>query len=72
MKISYCLILYGAYSLIPYRAVSVRRLHDRGRSAWFLLWNLLPVVGTLIVTITYIFPSKYEENNYGLPPKAND
>ena len=32
-------------------AVSVKRCHDRGRSGWFMLANLIPVVGSLWVLV---------------------
>ena len=37
--------VFGLVVLLPFVAVSVRRLHDRGRSAWFLL---IPAVGLAI------------------------
>lgn len=41
-------ILYNIYQLvvfIPTLAVSVRRLHDVGKSGWMLLLSLLPIIG---------------------------
>ncbi len=32
-------------------AVSVKRCHDRGRSGWFLLVKLIPIVGALWVLV---------------------
>ena len=34
-------------TLVPMLALMVKRLHDRGRSAWFILINLIPVVGQI-------------------------
>src|SRR5512136_337605 len=31
--------------LLPYWAVTVRRLHDTGRAGWFWFISLIPVVG---------------------------
>ena len=36
--------LYGLAVLIPSLAVSVRRLHDTGRSGWWLLISLIPII----------------------------
>jgi uncharacterized membrane protein YhaH (DUF805 family) len=53
-------IAAGAALFLPYLAVSVRRLHDTDRSAWFLL---LPAVGTAIFAFiagmaTLVSPSR--------------
>ncbi len=32
-------------------AVSVKRCHDRGRSGWFMLANLIPLFGSLWVLV---------------------
>ena len=70
------LIAYGSsmgiYSLgiiIPSLAVSVRRLHDVGRSGWWLLIGLVPIVGWALTLIWYVSDSDAEENKYGPNPK---
>lgn len=45
-------ILYWIYAIaafIPNLAVSVRRLHDTGRSGFNLFWVFLPVINTLLI-----------------------
>jgi uncharacterized membrane protein YhaH (DUF805 family) len=42
----YCLALF-----MPSLAVGVRRLHDMGRSGWWMLLALLPVLGMIILLI---------------------
>ena len=54
-------------NFIPSLAVTVRRLHDTGRSAWELLWNLIPYVGDLIIFI-YTLCSSGPDNKYGPNP----
>lgn len=51
--------------LLPSIAVAVRRMHDIGRSGW---WILLPIVN-LIFALT---PTKQEANKWGppAPPKS--
>ena len=44
-------------------AVSVKRCHDRGRSGWFLLANLIPVVGSLWVLVELGFQPAAEAGN---------
>ena len=37
--------------LYPSLAISVKRLHDRGRTGWFLLIGLIPIIGSIWLTI---------------------
>lgn len=49
-------------------AVLIKRLHDRGHSAWFLLVGLIPVIGPIWITIECGFMAgDDEENDFGLP-----
>lgn len=64
--------LSGIYTLgvlIPGIAVSVRRLHDTGRSAWWLLIGFIPLIGTIILLIFMAQNSKPGWNKYGSNPK---
>lgn len=38
-------LLYGAAMILPSLAVTVRRLHDTGRSGWWYLINFVPFGG---------------------------
>jgi uncharacterized membrane protein YhaH (DUF805 family) len=62
--------LYSLGILIPGLAVSVRRLHDTGRSGWMLLIALIPFVGWLVVLYFLVQPGETAANNYGPDPKA--
>lgn len=44
-------VLFGIVLIWPGLAVSVKRCHDRGKSGWFLLVGLIPVLGTLWLLI---------------------
>ena len=57
---------------IPGLAVSVRRLHDIGRSGWWLLLSLIPLVGSIILIIWCCFDSQPGANQYGSNPKEMD
>ena len=63
--------LYTLGVLIPSLAVSVRRLHDTGRSGWWLLVVLVPLVGWLIVLYFMVQPGETAENRYGPDPKSD-
>lgn len=57
--------------LLPGLAVAVRRLHDRGQSGWWILLNLIPVVGSLILLFAfYIKDSEPGDNRFGPNPKG--
>ena len=62
--------LGSLYSLLlPALAVSVRRLQDTGKSGWFVLLGLIPLVGALILIYFYVQDSQPGENQYGANPK---
>ena len=63
--------LYGLGTLIPSLAVSIRRLHDTGRSGWRLLVGLMPLVGWILTLIWYLSDSEARENKYGPNPKIS-
>jgi uncharacterized membrane protein YhaH (DUF805 family) len=53
--------------LLPSLAVSVRRLHDTGRSGWWLLISFLPIIGFIVLLVFYLLKSD-EANKYGAGP----
>jgi len=54
--------------LLPNLAVGVRRLHDTGRSGWWILIGLVPIVGWIILIVFYVQDSQ-GDNQYGPSPK---
>lgn len=61
--------IYLLIWFLPGLAVSVRRLHDIGKSGWNLLWILLPIVGAIMLIYWYCQDSQPEENKWGANPK---
>jgi uncharacterized membrane protein YhaH (DUF805 family) len=61
--------IYSLAILIPALAVSVRRLHDTGRSGWWLLIALAPCIGGIVLLVFMIEDSHLGENQYGPNPK---
>ena len=59
--------LFSLFTLIPGLSVSVRRLHDIGRSGLWLLMGLVPVFGWLVLVIWFCQPGVSEENAFGPP-----
>ena len=64
--------IYALGVMIPGMAVSVRRLHDTGRSGWWLLINLVPVIGAIVFLYFMVLDSTPERNEYGPSPKSNE
>jgi uncharacterized membrane protein YhaH (DUF805 family) len=62
------LVVVAAVTLVPNLAVSFRRLHDTGHSAWWLLIQLVPF-GVLVLLYFYIRPGTVGPNAYGPDPK---
>lgn len=61
-------ILYGIYTLIllvPTIAVGIRRLHDVGKSGWWLLIGLIPVLGGLLLLYWAVKDGERGTNHWG-------
>ena len=64
--------LYAIYALavlIPHLAVSVRRLHDVGKSGWMCFIALIPLIGAIWLLVLMLTDSNPGENEYGANPK---
>ncbi len=55
--------------LIQSIAVGVRRLHDTGRSGWWLLIGFIPFIGSIIVLILMLLAGQPGTNAYGPDPR---
>ena len=65
--ISILLSLFSLAILLPSLAVTVRRLHDTGKSGWLILLNLIPVVGWIILLVLCLGAPQPIANQYGAP-----
>jgi len=68
-------VLGGLYLLcmfIPGLAVSVRRLHDIGKSGWNFLFILIPLVGAVVLLIWFCKEGERRGNAWGLDPKIDE
>ena len=54
--------------ILPSWAVSVRRLHDIGKSGWNLLIGIIPFIGAIILLIWDVKESEPQPNKYGVVP----
>lgn len=66
---SVVLVVYGLAVLIPGLAVTARRLHDTGRSGWWMLINLVPFIGAIVMLVFTVSDSQPQANSYGPPVK---
>jgi len=55
---------------IPSLAVTIRRLHDTGRSGWMYFVSLIPLVGSIILLVFLFTDSTPGMNKYGPNPKG--
>ncbi len=62
--------VYALGVLIPGLAVGARRLHDIGKSGWWLLIGPIPLVGAIVLIIFAAMDSQPGDNEYGLNPKG--
>jgi uncharacterized membrane protein YhaH (DUF805 family) len=61
----YCLIMF-----IPGLAVTVRRLHDVGKSGWFYFIVLIPIIGVIWLLVLLFTDSQSGTNKWGNNPKS--
>jgi uncharacterized membrane protein YhaH (DUF805 family) len=64
--------LYALAVLIPGLAVSVRRLHDIGKSGWWIFINLVPLIGWIWYILLAIKEGQSGDNQYGPNPKESE
>jgi len=62
-------IIAALAHVIPGLAVSVRRLHDVGKSGWFLFISLIPVIGGIWLLVLSCSDGDANDNEYGSNPK---
>ena len=66
-------ILYVGYvlaMLLPGLGASVRRLHDTGKSGWFVFISLVPLVGGIILIVLLAQKGQEASNAYSAPAIA--
>ena len=64
-------IIYSLAMFIPSLAVSVRRLHDTGRTGWWYLVTFVPF-GSLVLLYFFVVEGDYGPHAYGPDPKGTD
>jgi len=67
--ISIISLLFSLAIIIPGIAMAIRRLHDTGRSGWWLLIGLIPLIGFIVLIVFMASDSHRGANQYGPSPK---
>ncbi|ANV85221.1 hypothetical protein AWQ21_13060 [Picosynechococcus sp. PCC 7003] len=57
-------IIYSLAFILPGIALSIRRLHDTGRSGWWLLIGFVPIIGVIVLIVFFASDSQPGPNQY--------
>lgn len=60
--------LYGLAVVIPLTTLTVRRLHDTGRSGWWVLTGAVPILNFVLVAFCCFAEGSLGKNRYGAMP----
>ena len=60
--------LWAIAVFLPGLAVSVRRLHDRDKSGWWILIEFIPLIGPIILIIWFVGRGTEGPNRFGEDP----
>lgn len=61
-------LIYGLAVVLPTLAAACRRLHDTGRSSWYILVGLVVPIGTIILFVWLCKPGQSGSNQFGPDP----
>jgi uncharacterized membrane protein YhaH (DUF805 family) len=62
--------IYGLGVLLPAIGVTIRRLHDTGKSGWWIFISLVPVIGGFWLLYLMVIEGTAGDNQYGANPKG--
>ena len=63
-------LIWILVTIVPALAVLVRRLHDTGKSGWWVLIGFVPLIGGIVLLVFTVLDSDAGENKFGESPKA--
>lgn len=67
------IFLFESFVLtLPMLAVFVRRMHDIGKSGWYWLLNLIPIIGKIVLLVFLCKKGTPNTNEYGPPENKYD
>jgi uncharacterized membrane protein YhaH (DUF805 family) len=62
--------LFGIATFIPGIALGIRRMHDIGKSGWWLLVGLIPIIGWIVLIVWLATKSDAGSNQWGVTERA--
>ncbi len=65
MSLNFLGVLISLLIFLPSLGLSVRRLHDVNFSGWWVLINLIPLLGYIVLIVIMCLPGTEGENKYG-------
>lgn len=65
-------MIFSVAILLPSLGVSIRRLHDIGKSGWWLFIALIPLIGGIWLLILHCNEGDNGSNRYGSDPKLSE
>jgi len=69
LKIDVLALLVSLALFVPSIALTARRLHDTGKSGWWQLLWLIPIVGWIIIVVFCAQETTSADNQFGTPAK---
>jgi uncharacterized membrane protein YhaH (DUF805 family) len=60
--------LYALFVFLPSLAVAIRRLHDSGKTGWWILVVLVPIIGLFVFIYFMVVPGDLGANEHGPDP----
>jgi uncharacterized membrane protein YhaH (DUF805 family) len=64
--------IFWLVTLVPALAVAARRLHDVGRSAWWLFLYFVPVIGWIVLLVWFTTQGTHGYNGFGADPLPHE
>ncbi len=68
--LSFIWIIYILGNVVPFYAVTVRRLHDTNHSGWWYFIAIIPIIGHLILLLFIASDGTTGPNRFGEDPKG--
>lgn len=59
--------IFSLVLLVPSISIAARRLHDTGRTGWWQLIALVPLIGAIVLIVFLVMESQ-DDNEYGARP----
>ena len=70
IPVGWLFFLCSIFHFLPSLSLVVRRLHDVGKSGWWYLIGLIPIIGGVFLIVFLCSEGDKNENKWGLNPKG--